>query len=424
MARDSAAPIKKASSNLDLVERAERDGSNLRLMLDLTTAKPTDRDTFFAQENPDTPLSGIIAASLNNNVVDTRYALKHPDTIYSKKIIGRFGGISGIPLTPEMIQWATKKENADMKIAKIIGNRLNETQMTPEIKELAFGKLRKTKFAEGVASNQYFGEKNLETNAYVISVDKPKTLAYIDHMLYSPNDGFSRGLATNTTLIIRDSKEFIWKYKTFNESQTAGLLAENLSWIEGLHTYPSEQFIMKNYKSPLSIGHVKNPGYYASNVIREFLKELAKKEPDAEILYAATSNPAYLENLSEKELDGELKFALETPSNYTKGLAQSLPYTFLTKLNKVAINNPHDRYLAIGFINRRNYHFTREFLNFVLSEENLKRPNALVLEFLSSDKYVPSSEIWRRATTNHEYRFIEEALRRNPYMNLLVATKN
>lgn len=388
-------------------------------------------DVIRAQNFPDTIFAYKIASNKTNPELDLRFSLQHPNSAYAIGALRR----EGIKISPDLISWALKKENADTEVAYEIGRQLTSEQLTDEIKNKVRDELRNTKFAKSVAANKCFGYKHpcgimlddsgtptfYDPGIWDISLDNNRQ--DIVHM-FRKQDLFSEGLAANATLIITDQMKYAaWNSEKFYKSNAAYYLAKSSEWMKGIHTYESERFIMKNYETPLAYGHVENPDYYAQISMREFAKELAIKDQRTEFLLRLTGNPNYLKDLTQEQLNKEFEFAIKNYGGYSQGIFKNLPGSFKGRLVKFLLANFHRDDLGRGLFARKDFtpEDYPEFLDFVTGkskEENLNTPLAQI--FVQSYLCMPDEQMLSKVGDNR-FLFFERALRLNPYINSLTA---
>ena len=355
----------------DSIQRARED--QLKLLGELLKRKPTYVDYCYAEENPNTPFAGTIAASPNNEIVNVSYTRSHPNTLYGKNTLMHKDAQKEI--FERTIRHHSKKENAGSPEAEILASILTKEQLTQEIKKAVRGELRNTAYGKGAASNKNFWDD-------IPSLDNPKTRDDVLYMMNNPEDHFSQGVALITE-VTDGLKGFSLENERFYKSSSSGCLAANSSyWKNGSNIGRTEDFIFKgnNYKLQMSIRSVANVSYIPSSNMRKALKETAKKDPEATILYSATTNPNYLKPLSEKKLEEELNFALETPGKYAEGIVKSLPTEFLGKLTDQALKNPHRSDLAT-VVQRSDFYPSREFFR---SAKN----SPTIMQALSKNPYI------------------------------------
>ncbi len=401
------------SDNKDLISKVR--GEQLKSLTDLLKRRPTDTDLYFAEEFPDSLLAGLIAASENNHVVNVSYTRSHSNTLYGRNTLMHKN--AGKEVFEKTIKHHSKKENANSQEAEILGSILTKEQLTPEIKTAVRGELRKTAFAKGVASNKNFWDE-------IPSLDNPKTRDDVLYMMNNPNDPFSEGVASIVE-VTDGLKSYSLENKTFQNSNSARALTKNPDyWKNGSSIGATGDFIFSenNHGLALSLGSVENCHYFADSGTRKLLKELAKKQPEAEILYLASRNPNYLKSLTEKELEDEFKFILDSHSRYSEGIAEALPVmpgNFVERLTEKVIENPRNRYLAKGLMARSDFQPSKIFTDFVTDEKNLKLPASL--EYIKSKHCMPSRNLFLLGKQDG-YEGLRNALESNPYVTLLADT--
>lgn len=401
------------SDSKDLISKVRVE--QLKSLTDLLKRRPTDVDLYFAEEFPNSPLAGLIAISENNHIVNVSYTRSHSNTLYGRNTLMHKNARTEV--FEKTIKHHSKKENANSPEAEILGSILTKEQLTPEIKAAVRGELRKTAFAKGTTSNKNFWDE-------IPSLDSLKTRDDVLYMMDNPNDLFSEGVASIVE-VTDELKSFSLQNKKFQSSNSARILTKNPTyWKNGSNIGATGDFIFSenNHRLALSLGSVENCHYFADSSTRKALKELSKKEPEAEILYLASRNPNCLKSLTEKELEDEFKFALDSHSRYSEGIAESLPVmpgNFVERLAEKVIENPRNPYLAKGLMARPDFQPNKIFIDFMTDTKNLKLPASL--EYIRSKHYMPSRDLFLLGKQDG-YEGLRDALIANPYVALLTDT--
>ena len=356
---------------------------------------------------PITPTDVIAAEQLKNTVFGYRVG-SHPTNkkdgdwpnYQYRNIDPNCAYVKGIhqmkEITDKDIEWSMKKENINTIAAYEIGKRITEEQLTHEIRKSVSGPLSNTRFAKGVATSKFLGYVYILRNQgppiahRAISEKDTRSKRWLHYALdYPSGNEFGRGLYRNETVVASEILRAKAQRKYVNDTEVAYNFGR-YTW--GEITKDTEKWMMENHKTRLASALAGNDDYTPSGNMRGFAKQLAKTNPQADILFHLTNNKNFVKGLTQKQLQEEVQYALDNPNSEHTGIFENEAVPFSPILVQCALDNPNTL-AAVRIARHKDFMVTNQIRSFVRGENNKKNQKTLFASEVvagSKSKYYPS----------------------------------